>query len=107
MNAFPVGLKDGGRSIEPRLIQDPEAENEPLLPFFKCEGTFSRSPQQFIRLIFKVVGMVCEGGLLFSDIYTELMSVGLIFLHYFTTSNAGCLQLGPVTMLSLITIAIL
>lgn len=50
--------------------------------------------------------MVCEGSLLFSDIYTELMSVRLILLHYFTTSNARCLQLGPVAMLSLITTAI-
>lgn len=50
--------------------------------------------------------MVCEGSLLFSDTYTELMSIRLIFLHYFTTSNAGCLQLGPMAVLSLITTAI-
>lgn len=50
--------------------------------------------------------MVCEGGLLFSDTYTELITIRLILLHYFTTGNAGCLQLGPVAVLSLITTAI-
>lgn len=50
--------------------------------------------------------MVCEGGLLFSDIYTELMSARFILLCDFTTSSAGCIQVGPVAMLSLITTAI-
>lgn len=49
--------------------------------------------------------MVCEVNLLFSDIYTELLSVRLMLLRCFLTSNSRCVQLSPTGIISLLTAA--
>lgn len=62
----------------------------PLFPFLSVRRSFPVFSRLLSHCIFKAV----ELNLLLSDIYTELLSVRLMLLLYFT-NNSRCIQLVP------------